>query len=61
MGKNPPAGDAGDVSSIPRSKRSPGVGNGKPFQFSCLGNSMDEDPSRLQTMGSRKSWTSLSN
>jgi len=38
VGKNPPAGDARDVSSIPRSKRSPGVGNGKPFQFSCLGN-----------------------
>ena len=41
--KNPPAnaGDIGDVGSIPGSERSPGGGNGKPLQHSCLGNSMD--------------------
>ena len=40
--KNLPAnaGDAGDVSSIPGSGRSPGVGNGTLLQYSCLENSM---------------------
>ena len=33
--KNPPA-SAGDSSSIPRSGRSPGRGNGNPLQYSCL-------------------------
>ena len=35
--KNPPA-NTGDVGSIPRSGRLPGLGNGNPFQYSCLGN-----------------------
>ena len=41
--KNPPASaeDARDVSSISGSGRSPGVGNGNPLQYSCLGNPMD--------------------
>ena len=41
--KNSPAnaGDASDVGSIPGSGRSPGVGNGNPLQYSCLGNPMD--------------------
>ena len=30
------AGDTGDVSSIPGSGRSPGIGNGNPLQYSCL-------------------------
>ena len=30
------AGDAGDLSSIPWSGRSPGGGNGNPLQYSCL-------------------------
>ena len=34
--KNPPA-NAGDVGSIPRLGRSPGVGNDNPLQYSCLG------------------------
>ena len=38
--KNPPA-SAGDSSSIPRSRRSPGRGNGNPLQYSCLGNPID--------------------
>ena len=38
--KNLPA-SAGDVGSIPGSGRSPGEGNGKPLQYSCLENLMD--------------------
>ena len=40
MVKNPPA-NAGGTGSIPRSGRSPGEGNGYPFQYSCLENPMD--------------------
>ena len=36
---NPPA-NAVDLGSIPGSRRSPGEGNGNPFQYSCLGNPM---------------------
>ena len=32
--------NAGDPDSIPMSGRSPGEGNGDPFQYSCLGNPM---------------------
>ena len=41
--KNPSAtaGDARDTGSIPGSGRSPGVGNGDPLQYACLGNSTD--------------------
>ena len=41
--KNPPAnaGDTGDVGSIPGLERYPEGGNGNPFQYSCLENSMD--------------------
>ena len=38
--KNPPT-NAGDMGLIPESGRSPGEGNGKPLQYSCLGNPMD--------------------
>ena len=43
MVKNPPAnsGDTRDLGLIPGSGRSPGGGNGNPFQYSCLGNPMD--------------------
>ena len=34
--------NAGDLGSIPGSKRSPGEGNGYPFLYSCLENSMDK-------------------
>ena len=37
----PNAGDARDSNLIPRSERSPGVGNGNPLQYYCLGNSMN--------------------
>ena len=33
--------DAGDLGLIPGSGRSPGEGNGKPLQCSCLGNPID--------------------
>ena len=42
--KNPPANageDTGDMGSIPRSGRSPGVGNGNSPQYFSLKNSMD--------------------
>ena len=41
--KNPPAkeGDTRDVGSIPGSRRSPGVVNGNPLQYSCLKNSLN--------------------
>ena len=35
------ARDIRDVGSIPGSGSSPGEGNGKPLQYSCLENSMD--------------------
>ena len=43
MVKNPPAnvGDTGDAGLIPGWGRSPGEGNGNPFQYSCLENPMD--------------------
>ena len=34
----------GDLGSIPGSGRSPGEGNGNPFQYSCLENPMDRRP-----------------
>ena len=34
-----PSANAGDEGSIPRSRKSPGEGNGNPLQYSCLGNS----------------------
>ena len=39
--KNPTA-NAGDVGSILGWGRSPGEGNGNPFQYSCLENFMDK-------------------
>ena len=43
MVKNPlaNAGNTGDAGSIPGLERYPGGGNGNPFQYSCLENSMD--------------------
>ena len=40
MVKDLPA-DAGDTGLIPGLGRSPGEGNGNPFQYSCLGNPAD--------------------
>ena len=57
--KNLPAnaGDAGDVGLIPGSGRSPGVGNGNPLQYSCLGNPMDGGAWKAIVHGVSKSWT----
>ena len=41
--KNLPAMHAGDPGSVPELGRSPGERNGKPLQYSCLGNSMDRE------------------
>ena len=41
MVKNLPANAERDSGSIPGSGRSPGEGNGNPFQYSFLGNPMD--------------------
>ena len=40
--KNPPA-NAGDLGLIPGWGKSPGEGNGTPFQYSCLENPMDRE------------------
>ena len=42
--ENPPANaeDTGDMGSNPGLGRSPGVGNGNLFQYSCLENSTDK-------------------
>ena len=37
------AGDTGVVGLIPGSGRSPGEGNGNPFQYSCLDNPVDRE------------------
>ena len=50
--KNLPA-NAGYVGLIPGSGRSLGEDNGNLLRYSCLGNPMDREPSRLQSTGSQ--------
>ena len=57
MIKNLPAGDLG---SIPGSRRSPGEGNGYPLQDSCLENFMDREAWWATVLGVAKSQTQLS-
>jgi len=57
--KNLPA-NAGDEGSFPGSGRSPGVGNGNPFQYSCLENSMGGEALWVTVQGVEKSQTRLS-
>ena len=54
--KNPSAnaGDSGNMGLIPGSGRSPGEGNGNPFQYSCLENSMDTGVWRATVHGVTK-------
>ena len=52
--------NAGDESLITGSGRSPGEGNGKPFQYSCLGNPMDGGALQATVHGVAKGWTRLS-
>ena len=52
--------NAGDVSLIPGSGRSPGGGHGNPRQYSCLKNPMDWEAWRTTVQGVAKSQTRLS-
>ena len=54
--KNLPAntGDPGALGSTPGSWRSPGGGNGNPFQYSCLGNLIDRGAWHATSMGVAK-------
>ena len=45
---------AGDLNSVPGSRRSLGGGHGKPLQYSCLGNSMDRGASWATVHGITK-------
>ena len=54
-------GDAGDLGSISRSGRSPGVGNGNPLQYSSLENPMNREVWRAAVHEIAKSQTRLSN
>ena len=49
--------NAGDPGSIPGSGRSPGEGNGKPLQYSCLENPMDGGTWQATVLGVAKSRT----
>ena len=46
--------NARDTSLIPGLGRSPGEGNGSPFQYSCLGNPMDRGAWRATVHGVTK-------
>ena len=54
------ARNAGDPGSIPGSGRSPGEGNGRPLQYSCLENPMDGGAWQAAVHGVAKSRTRLS-
>ena len=53
MVKNLPA-NAGDADSIAGLGKSPGEGNGKPLQYSCLGKPMDRGACRTTLLGITK-------
>ena len=57
--KNPPA-NVGDAGLIPQLRRTPGVGNGNPFQYSCLENSTDGGAWQVTVRGLAKSQIRLS-
>ena len=59
--KNPTtnAGDTGDVGLIFESGRFPGVDNGSPLQYSCLGNPLDREVWWVTVHGGTKSWAQL--
>ena len=52
--------NTGDPGLIPGSGRSPGEGNGNPFQYSCLENPMDRGAWQATVHRVAKSWTQLS-
>ena len=45
------AGDPRDTGSVPGSRRYPGVGNGNPLKYSCLGNCIDRGAWRAVVHG----------
>ena len=49
--------NAQDEGSTPGPGRSPGEGNGNPFQYFCLENFMERGAWRAITHGVTKSWT----
>ena len=49
-----PSANAGDTSSIPRLRRSPGEGNGNSLQYSCLENPVDGEVRRATVHGVAK-------
>ena len=53
-------GNAGDPGSIPGSGRSPGEGNGNPFQYSCPENPMERGVWQATVREIAKSQTRLS-
>ena len=57
--KNPPANARGirDTGSIPGWKRSPGIGNDNPLQYSCLEDPMDRGALGHNPWGHRESDT----
>ena len=59
MVKNPPTKgkEAGDTGWIPGLGRSPGIGNGNPLQYSCLGKSRDRGGRWATVHGAKKSQT----
>ena len=59
--ENPPAdaGDIRDAGSIPGLGRSPGGGNGNPFQYSCLKNPIDRGAWQIMVHRVAKSPTGL--
>ena len=61
MVKNSPTnvGDVRDAVSIPGSGRSPGVGNGNPFQYACLENFTDRGALWATVGGAAKSRTHI--
>ena len=50
-----PLANAGDSGLIPGSGRSPGKGNGNPFQYSCLRNPMGRGAWQARVHGIAKS------
>ena len=53
-------GDVRDTGLIPAYGRSPGEGNGNPFQYPCLENLMDRGAWWAAVHGVTKSWAQLS-
>ena len=50
----PNEADASNTVLIPGLGQSPGVGNGNPLHYSCLGNPMGRGAQRATSMGSQK-------